>query len=914
MHNLRDVEVMIPRDKLTVVTGVSGSGKSSLVFDTLYAEGHRRYVESLSAYARQFLSRMPKPEVDFILGLSPAIAIEQRVHTGNPRSTVGSITEIYDYLRLLFARVGITYSPVSGEPVSSDSVTSISDFIFSHPAGTAVHLLAPLHKAAKRSWKQELEVTLQKGFTRLYDGSDILPIEDLLAQPEPKWKQAPWLLIDRFKIPDPVEEEFLFRIGDSLNTALGEGMGQCLVQVGKEEPRSFSELFERDGLLFEQPTEQLFNYNTPQGACPKCEGFGRVVGIDEDLVIPNKNRSVYDEAVAPWKGEQMSWYRDTFIKQARAYDFPIHRAYKDLTDAERDLLWDGRKDLDGIFDFFKEVESQTYKVQFRVMLARYRGYSRCPSCKGSRLRKEASYVRVGNYTIAHLLEMPISRLVEAFDTLQLTEHQQQVARRILLEIRSRLRYLQEVGVGYLTLSRKANTLSGGETQRIQLATSLGSTLVGSLYILDEPSIGLHPRDGERLLKVLEQLRDQGNTVIVVEHDEAAMQHADYMVDMGPLAGEQGGQLVYQGTYDRMLKAKDSLTARYLNGEETVPVPTRRRKPKGYVHVKGAAEHNLKGIDVSFPTGVLTVVTGVSGSGKSTLVQDILYPALRQRLDLQADKPGVHDGIELEGDTPLYAELVGQDALSRNLRSNAVTYTGAYDYIRDLYANQPEAKASSLKPAHFSFNVDGGRCDTCKGEGTVTVEMQFLPDVKLTCDTCKGKRFQQMVLDIHLRGQSIFDVLSMTIQEAHAFFSSDDKNELKIAARLQVLLDVGLGYLRMGQSTSSLSGGEAQRLKLAAFLSGQEHKHALYIFDEPTTGLHFHDVRKLVEVMHRLVDQGHSVLVIEHNLDLIKCADYIVDIGPEGGEAGGQLLYAGVPEDLAGMQGNETARFLRNKLI
>ena len=911
MHNLRNVEVQIPRNRLTVVTGVSGSGKSSLVFDTLYAEGHRRYVESLSAYARQFLSRLPKPEVDFIHGLSPAIAIEQRTHTGNPRSTVGSITEVYDYLRLLYARVGITYSPHSGLPVQSDSVASISDFIFGHPPGTPIYVLTPLYKAVGRSWVQELEVSLQKGFTRLFDGQQPVQIQQLLEGGElPAWETDPLLLIDRFRIPQELEETFQFRVADSLSTALAEGMGRCLVQVDQAAPRMFSELFEQDGLLFEQPSEQLFNYNTPQGACPRCEGFGRVIGLDEDLVVPNKHKSVYDGAIAPWRGDQMRWYQDQFIQQASGYGFPIHKPYQALTQAQQELLWHGNKEVAGIYDFFATVEQQAYKVQYRVLRARYRGYSRCPGCRGSRLRHEALYVQVGGYTIAQLLEMPVESLARVFDSIQLTDHQLAVAKRILAEVKSRLKYLSEVGVGYLSLSRKASTLSGGETQRINLATSLGSSLVGSLYILDEPSIGLHPRDGERLLNVLAALRDQGNTVIVVEHDEAAMQRADYLVDMGPYAGELGGELIFQGDYAALLKDTHSLTARYLTGEERIAIPLHRRKPKGYLHLKGAAEHNLKQVDVSFPTGVLTVVTGVSGSGKSTLVQQVLYPALRQQLDLPADRPGACSALVPEGDTPTYTELVGQDALSRSQRSNAVTYTGAYDYIRELYASQPEAKAQLLKPAHFSFNVDGGRCDTCKGDGVITVEMQFLPDVKLACDTCKGRRFKDVVLGIRYQGQNINDVLQMTIQQALQFFAEEEK----IAKRLQLLLDVGLGYLRMGQSTSSLSGGEAQRLKLASFLAGGEHKHALYVFDEPTTGLHVHDVRKLIEVLNRLVDQGHSVLVIEHQLDIMKCADYLIDMGPEGGDAGGQCLYAGLPEGILQYEEqNATARFLASKL-
>jgi excinuclease ABC subunit A len=913
VHNLKDVEVRIPRNRLTVVTGVSGSGKSSLVFDTLYAEGHRRYVESLSSYARQFLSRMPKPEVDFITGLSPAIAIEQRTHTGNPRSTVGSITELYDYLRLLYARAGETFSPISGAVVQCDSVTSIAEAIFAQQPDTPIHILSTLQRNPKRNWTQELEVTLQKGFTRLYDGDRVLPIEQLLADGGvATWKdaQAPWLLVDRFKLPAEVTEEFSHRVADSLSTALAEGSGRCLVQLG-DTLKPYSELFERDGIVFERPTEQLFNYNNPYGACPKCEGFGRIIGIDEDLVVPDKQLSVYDGAVAPWKGEQMSEYRKQFVQQALAHDFPVHRAYQDLTDAERELLWYGGKGLRGIYDFFEEVERQTYKVQYRVMLARYRGYARCPECRGTRLRKEAMNVKVGGYHIAQLLEMPILEFQAVFETLALTPYQQQVSQRILTEIRSRLDYLCKVGVGYLSLSRKANTLSGGESQRIQLATSLGSSLVGSLYILDEPSIGLHPQDGARLLDILENLRDLGNTVIVVEHDEAAMERANYLVDMGPLAGELGGHVVAAGDYAAILKHPESLTGQYLRGEQAIPLPESRRSPMGWLRLEGAQLHNLQDVSVDFPTGVLTVVTGVSGSGKSTLVQQILYPALRQQIGLPADKPGPHRSLTVDGPAARYAEAVGQDALSRNQRSNAVTYTGAYDHIRDLFAGQPAAKQQGLKPAHFSFNVDGGRCDTCKGDGMVTVQMQFLPDVKLPCDTCKGKRFKQVVLDITHQGRNIAEVLEMTVAEALAYF----EKEHKIAQRLRILEEVGLGYVRLGQSTSSLSGGETQRLKLASFLSTPPADgHSVFIFDEPTTGLHFHDVRKLMEVLQRLVAAGHTVIVIEHNLEVMKCADWIIDMGPGGGTAGGQLVYAGPPEGLLSEPASATAPWLAPKLI
>lgn len=948
-HNLKNVTLEIPRNQLVVFTGVSGSGKSSLVFDTLYAEGHHRYVESLSAYARQFLARMQKPDVDFIHGLSPAIAIEQRVISSNPRSTVGSVTEILDYLRLLFARVGRTFSPVSGREVTSDTVTSVVNHIQTQPAGSRVYLLCDVPYGDRDPIK-ELELTLQKGFSRVWDGpaahtegatgGRAVDIEALLAGQDVLQHRTPGiltLLIDRFAVSSEQDEDFQHRIADSVSTAFNEGNGSCRVVVelkdrgdrGDREDisdnqgllshlsplsllSSFSERFEMDGIVFERPTMQLFNFNNSYGACPTCEGFGRIIGYDPDLIVPDKNKSVFDGAIAPWKGATLGNWQKEFIAQADAFDFPVHRPYWQLTPQQIKLLWDGNRQVAGINDFFKDVESQFHKIQYRVIAARYRGYTTCPECGGSRLRKEALYVKVADKTIADFLALSVADMSAQFDAMQLPAHEQQIATRLLTEIRSRLHYLLEVGLGYLNLSRKVSTLSGGETQRINLATSLGSNLTGSLYILDEPSIGLHPRDSDRLIGVLENLRNLGNTVIVVEHDEAVMQRADFLVDVGPQAGEHGGHIVATGVYDDIVHNPASLTGKYLSGEVEIKVPAQRRKPIGYITLSGAREHNLKDVTARFPLGVLAVITGVSGSGKSTLVKQVFHPALQRALGHQtSEKPGEHN--EIAGDIKLvnHVELVDQNAIGKNVRSNPVTYVGAYDLIRDLFASQPAAKDRQLKPASFSFNVAGGRCETCQGEGQVTVAMQFLPDIKLTCETCGGKRFKDVVLEVQHHGKNIFDVLNLSVDEALGFFL----DKPKIAARLQKLLDVGLGYVRLGQSTSTLSGGEAQRLKLASFLDkGNADTHTLYIFDEPTTGLHFADVDRLLQVFYRLVDQGNTVMVIEHNLEVIKCADWLLDIGPEGGDDGGNLLYEGPTDGLLAVDASYTAHYLRGKLV
>ncbi len=908
-HNLKSINLEIPRGKLVVFTGVSGSGKSSLVFDTLYAEGHRRYVESLSAYARQFLSRMQKPDVDFIHGLSPAIAIEQRVSSSNPRSTVGTITEVLDYLRLLFARIGVTYSPISGEPVTCHTVSDVVDHIANQPEGSRIYLLARIPPTPKRSTRQELEIALQKGFSRIWTPTGAQDLEDLLAaEKKPKLEDVV-LLIDRF-VAEAFTEEFLQRMADSVQTAFNEGHGRCQVLVEGQPQVEFSELFELDGISFEKPSVQLFNFNNSYGACPTCEGFGRVVGIDEDLVIPDKNLSVYDDAVACWKGNTLSaWQRD-FITAATKFKFPIHRAYHDLSTKERDLLWQGNAEVSGINDFFKHVESQSHKVQYRVLAARYRGYATCPDCLGSRLRKDALYVKIDGYNLAQFVAMSIAQMYVAMSEIKLTEHQRQVSDRILLEITSRLRYLQEVGLGYLNLNRKVSTLSGGEMQRINLSTSLGSNLTGSLYILDEPSIGLHPRDSDRLTRIMLNLRTLGNSVLVVEHDESIMRHADHIVDVGPLAGEHGGEIVFSGQYADLLSQSASYTGRYLSGDLSIAVPAFRRKASGWVHLRGARENNLKNVDFSLPLGVLTVVTGVSGSGKSTIVKQILHPALLRHLGLpSAEKPGEFRALEGDMDRIETIEMIDQQSIGKNVRSNPVTYVGAYDAIRDLFANLPAARDRQLKPLHFSFNVTGGRCETCQGEGLTTVQMQFLPDIKLTCDTCNGKRFKQMVLEVQYNGKSIYEVLELTVEEAVKFF--EGKN--KIVSRLQKLMDVGLSYVRLGQSTSTLSGGEAQRLKLASFLDKQNEQHTLYLFDEPTTGLHFHDVNRLLQVLYRLVAEGNTVLVIEHNLDVMKCADWLIDLGPEGGDKGGELLYAGVPEGIVNFARSYTAQYLAPKL-
>lgn len=908
VNNLKNVSVEIGRNKLVVITGVSGSGKSSLAFDTLYAEGQRRYVESLSSYARQFLERMEKPEVDYIQGISPAMAIQQKVNTSNPRSTVGTTTEIYDFLKLLFARTGRTYSPKSGKLVTLDSITDIVNYILDHEEKTKVHILTEIQVRSK-GYRAELELTLQKGFSRIWEEGEIRYIEEELLRDDLPEKETFILLIDRTVVKKEELDNLRGRLGDSVQTAYQEGHSECLVQINGEEPRRFSEKFEADGMKFERPSVNFFSFNNPFGACPKCEGFGRVLGIDEQLVIPDQTKSVYDDCVAPWRGEVMGEYQKAFIAMADGVDFPIHKPYFELSRAQKAQLWDGIPGAEGINGFFEYISSKTHKIQYRVMLARYRGYTSCPECKGSRLRKDTNYVKVGGYTISDFLFMQLDEMEEAMKGLTLDEHDQKIARRLVHEINTRIGYLNKVGVSYLTLNRKINTLSGGEMQRIRLATSLGSGLVGSMYILDEPSIGLHSRDTDRLIDILESLREQGNTVIVVEHDEAIMRRANQLIDLGPGAGELGGQVVFNGSFDSMVKAK-TLTGDYLSGSNEIEVPAKRRKIHSRLHLNGAFMHNLKGIDVEIPLHALTLVTGVSGSGKTTLIQEILYPTLKRHVEQQGG--GIKFAKDLSGDLHLVKgiEMVDQRPIGRSARSNPVTYIKAYDLIRDLFSKQQLAKIKNLKPGHFSFNVDGGRCDECKGDGYTVVEMQFLPDVKLLCESCGGKRFKRNILEVTYHGKNIDEVLNMTISEAKDFFAK----EKKILTKLDILDRVGLGYLRMGQSTSTLSGGEAQRMKLASFLANAGGQQGtLYIFDEPTTGLHFDDIKKLLKAMNELIERGNTILIIEHNLDVIKTADWIIDLGPEGGDQGGRLVFQGRPEDLVEVEGSYTGRYLKEKL-
>ena len=905
VHNLKNVSVSIPRNKLVVVTGVSGSGKSSLTMDTLYAEGQRRYAESLSSYARQFLMRMNKPDVDYIKGICPAIAIEQKVITRTPRSTVGSMTELYDYLRLLFSRAGKTYSPISGELVKKHEVQDVVDYISKLKTGSKVQILVPFRQHANRKPLEELNILMQKGFSRLYVGGELVRIEELQEQKNPKIPAAAYVLIDRIVVKD-FEEDDKHRIADSIQTAFYEGEGDCHLEVDGKMKQHFSNRFELDGLKFEEPVPNLFSFNNPFGACPSCEGFGQVLGIDADLVMPDKRLSVFEGAIAPWRGEKMGEYKDALVKVARKFNFPVHKPISDLTDEQVQLLWDGNEHFSGIHEFFKMVEQNLYKVQYRVMQARYRGRTVCPTCKGARLRKEALYVKVGDASIADLVDMPVEKLKVWFDKLELNEYQQQVSKRIMIEVNHRLKTLLDVGLGYLTLNRVANTLSGGESQRIQLTRTLGSNLTNSLYILDEPSIGLHARDTHRLIKVLHELRDLGNTVVVVEHDEQLMEKADYIIDMGPLASHLGGEVIFEGTYPEILKDGKSLTGKYLSGHYRIEPPANIRKWKRSITLEGCRQHNLKNIDVQFPLGILCVITGVSGSGKTTLVKQILYPALMKLKGEFTDRVGNHRLMKGDLEAVTQIEMIDQNPIGKSSRSNPVTYIKAYDEIRDLFAKQPLSKMRGFQPKHFSFNVDGGRCDTCKGEGEVIVEMQFLADVHLTCETCGGKRFKDEVLEVHYKGKSIYDILELGVDEALEFF----KDEKDVVNRIRPLSDVGLGYVKLGQSSDTLSGGEAQRVKLASFLGkGKAQGHILFIFDEPTTGLHFHDIKKLLNSFNALIDQGHSVLVIEHNLDVIRSADWAIDLGPEGGEGGGSLLYAGVPEGLKKVKESYTGKFL-----
>lgn len=908
VNNLKNVSLKIDRERLVVVTGVSGSGKSSLAFDTLYAEGQRRYVESLSSYARQFLERMEKPEVDYIQGISPAMAIQQKVSTSNPRSTVGTTTEIYDFLKLLFARAGKTYSPVSGKLVTSDTVEDVVDYIIDNEEGSRIHILTDI-KVRSKGYRAELELTLQKGFTRIWEDGEAVFIEDSLEEKKLPKKEHLTLLIDRLVLKKENLRSMRSRLADSIQTAYQEGLGVCYVIVNDGEPRHFSEKFEADGITFERPSVNLFSFNNPYGACASCEGFGRIMGIDEDLVIPDQTLSVYEGAVAPWRGESMSRYQDEWIEAASIVDYPIHRSYHDLSEFQKELLWNGVDGVPGIKGFFDFLSSKTHKIQYRVMLARYRGYTTCPECKGSRIRPDANYVKVDGYAISDFLFMQLSELKEVMNGLNLDDTERIIAKRVLSEITRRLDYLNKVGVGYLTLNRKINTLSGGEMQRIRLATSLGSGLVGSMYILDEPSIGLHARDTDKLITVLESLRDQGNTVVVVEHDEGIMKKADQLVDLGPGAGELGGEVVFNGKFDELQKA-DTLTARYLFGKDEIPVPEVRRKNASRLHLEGARMHNLIGVDVEIPLYGITVVTGVSGSGKTTLIEKVLYPALRKHLNQFGEKGGFLKKLSGDINQITHVEMVDQQPIGRSSRSNPVTYIKAYDHIRDLFAKQQLAKIKGLKAGNFSFNIDGGRCENCQGDGYVTVEMQFLPDVKLVCDVCQGKRFKKHVLEVEYQGKNIDDVLNLTIHEGMHFF----QDVPKLASKLEILDRVGLGYLRMGQSTSTLSGGEAQRMKLAFFLSqSTQSKGAFYIFDEPTTGLHFDDIKKLLGAMNELVERKNTVLIIEHNMDVIKCADWIIDLGPEGGDKGGKVLYQGRPEGLLEVAESYTARYLGEKI-
>ncbi|MCK7590465.1 excinuclease ABC subunit UvrA [Subsaxibacter sp. CAU 1640] len=907
LHNLKNMDVVIPRNKLVVITGLSGSGKSSLSFDTLYAEGQRRYVESLSSYARQFLGRLNKPKVDYIKGIAPAIAIEQKVNSTNPRSTVGTSTEIYDYLKLLFARIGKTYSPISGDLVKKHTTADVLDLVKSFDEGEKLLLLAPITLEEGRSMEDKLKVLQQQGYARVQYENEVFRIEDTFDK---TFKKDVFLVVDRIVVKH--EEDFYNRLADAIEISFFEGKGTTIIESLSDNKQTvFNNRFELDGMTFMEPNVHLFSFNNPYGACPKCEGYGDVIGIDEDLVIPNTALSVYENAIFPWRGESMSWYRDQLVNNSHKFDFPIHKPYFQLTDAQKQLVWDGNKYFEGLDSFFAELEAKAYKIQNRVMLSRYRGKTKCNKCHGKRLRPEANYVKVGNATITDLVGMPLDKLTAFFNQLELSDHDTKISERLLKEITNRLSFLSNVGLDYLTLNRKSNTLSGGESQRINLATSLGSSLVGSMYILDEPSIGLHPKDTEKLIVVLKALRDLGNTVIVVEHDEDIMKAADEIIDIGPEAGTFGGEVVAAGTYEDILKA-DTLTAKYLNGEMEITVPKKRRTSKYQIEIVGAREHNLKNVDVTFPLEMLTVVTGVSGSGKSTLVKKILYPSIQKHLTGFSDKAGQFSEIKGNYKNIQQIEFVDQNPIGRSSRSNPVTYIKAYDDIRALFANQKLSKIRNYQAKHFSFNVDGGRCETCKGDGEVTIEMQFMADVHLVCETCNGKRFKKEILEVTFEDKNIDDVLNMTIDDAVAFF--DKHNQSKIQSKLQPLQDVGLGYVTLGQSSSTLSGGEAQRIKLATFLGkGSKSDNALFIFDEPTTGLHFHDIQKLLKSFQALIEQGHSIIVIEHNLDLIKCADYIIDLGPEGGERGGHLVASGTPEELVKNKNSVTGKYLKEKL-
>ncbi len=911
VNNLKSLSVAIPRNKFVVITGLSGSGKSSLAFDTLFAEGQRMYVESLSSYARQFLGRMEKPDVEYIKGVAPAIAIQQKVSNKNPRSTVGTTTEIYDYLKLLFSRVGKTFSPISGKEVKHHTVTDIVDYVQSFEEGSKVMISCPLQVERGRKIGQELELLLQKGYTRILIGGEVFFVEDLLGEKKvPKGSYE--ILIDRVTVHRE-DEDNQFRIADSVQTALFEGHGDCKITVPEVETKSFSDRFELDGMSFELPSVNFFSFNNPYGACKRCEGFGNVLGIDHDLVIPDKELSVYEGAIAPWRGESSRQWLEPLLKKGIEFDFPIHRSYSELSEKEQQLIWKGNKYFQGLDAFFEDLETKTYKIQYRVMLSRFRGRTTCPDCRGTRLRKDASYVKIGGRSITDIVLMPIEDALTFFQKIELAPHEAKVANRLLKEITSRLEFMDQVGLGYLTLNRLTSTLSGGEYQRIKLATSLGSALVGSMYILDEPSIGLHPRDTDRLIGVLKELRDLGNTVIVVEHEDKVMKASDQIIDIGPDAGVHGGELLFQGKIEDLIASGNTYTAKYLRGEEKISEKSGNRKWKDSITVKGAKENNLKNLNVQFPLNTLTVVTGVSGSGKSTLIKKVLYPALGKMLGTVIDEGGKYDKIEGDYKRVTQVEFVDQDPIGKSSRSNPVTYVKAYDAIRNLFSEQPLSKQRGYKPAFFSFNVDGGRCEACQGEGTTTVEMQFMADIHLTCESCKGKRFKNEILEVNYKEKDISEVLHMTIDEALEFF----KGKTQIINKLQPLQEVGLGYIGMGQSSNTLSGGEAQRVKLASFLGKGGTKtgdHILFIFDEPTTGLHFHDIRKLLHSINALIDQGHSVIIIEHNTEVIKAADWVIDLGPEGGNKGGHLTFAGIPEDLAKEKENFTGKYLSESFV
>lgn len=908
LHNLKDIDVVIPRNKLVVITGLSGSGKSSLAFDTLYAEGQRRYVESLSSYARQFLGKLHKPKVDYIKGIAPAIAIEQKVNSTNPRSTVGTSTEIYDYIKLLYARIGKTYSPISGDVVKKHTVRDVIDFVKTFEERTKMLLLSPIEISESRDISTVLKVLSQQGYARLQHKGEIFRIDDIPTQ-EKDYKDLK-LVVDRVIVQD--DEDFYNRLADAVQTAYFEGKGVCYVEtLHDKKVTEFNNKFELDGMTFLEPNTHLFSFNNPYGACPKCEGYGNIIGIDEELVIPNTGLSIYEDAIFPFRSDSYKHYKDEIINVGYKFDIPIHKPWFELTQKQKNLVWRGNKIFKGIQHFFDTLEEKNYKIQNRVMLSRYRGKTKCTECNGTRLRKEANYVKVCGKTITELITMPLDELYDYFQTIKLNKYEKKIGKRLLTEINNRLRFLKDVGLSYLTLNRTSNTLSGGESQRINLATSLGSSLVGSMYILDEPSIGLHPKDTERLIGVLKDLRNLGNTVVVVEHDEDIMKASDHIIDIGPEAGTYGGKVVATGTFDQIIQS-DSLTAKYLNKALEIEVPSKRRSSKNYIQIIGGRENNLKNITATFPLNGLTVVTGVSGSGKSTLVKKILYPSMQKKLIGYGEKIGQHTSIQGSFDQLKHVEFIDQNPIGRSSRSNPVTYIKAYDDIRSLLSSQKISKIRNYKPKHFSFNVEGGRCEVCKGEGVVTIEMQFMADVKLECEACGGKRFKKEILEVNYEGKNIDDILNMTIDDAVSFF--EKHKQTKIAQKLKPLQNVGLGYVQLGQSSSTLSGGEAQRIKLASFLvKGNTKDKALFIFDEPTTGLHFHDIKKLLDSFNALIEKGHSIIVIEHNIELIKCADYILDLGLEGGKKGGDLIFQGTPEELIKNQRSYTAQYLKEKL-